>query len=149
MSSIEEALYAKLTATTAVTDLVSTRVAPGLALTEDQVQRLQLEESWPQIVYAKQDDSPWITTGGVLAMSRALIRIQCWDLTAAGAIDLKLIVKSTLDGLQEAITPSGGDPIYVRSMFCEDDPFLVEISSRNAQVRYYGAALLARTIYGT
>lgn len=146
-STIEEAIYAKLVATSAVTALVSTRITPGLALTDDQVQRLQMADSWPQIVYAKQDDTPWVYLAGVSKTSRALIRMQCWGDTYADAKSVRAVVRAALNGIQETITPTGGTAVYIRAMIVEDDPDLIEISPENAQRRYYGAALLARVIY--
>ena len=146
-STIEEALYAKLVATTAVTDLVSTRISPGLALTGDQLQRLQMSDSWPQIVYAKQDEEPWVHVGGVCQTVSGVLRIQCWGDTYADAKAVRGAVRTALQGFQGTITPSGGSAVYVRCIIVEDDADRVEVSPENAQRRYYGAALHARIIY--
>lgn len=107
----ETALYTKLAGTSAVTDLVGTRITPW--------ERRQ-DASLPAVTYFRVSGGPINTLGGPLATNSCRIQVDSWASSYSGVKALAVVVRAALSGWTEA-----GDP-EIGSCHLEDEGDILE-----------------------
>lgn len=95
MTTLEEALYTKLTGTTAITDLVSTRVYPI---------QLPQDPTIPAIVYQRVDTPRTHAYTGPTGLARPRFQFDCIGTSYSQAKTLGNTLRQTLDGLRDTIS---------------------------------------------
>lgn len=86
---MEAAIYAKLAATSAVTNLVSTRIYP---------MRLPQSGSLPAIVYQRISTNEIVTHDGASNLAEARLQVTAWATTYISAIAIATAIRNTLQG---------------------------------------------------
>jgi len=125
MSIIEEALVAKLKATTAVTDLVAARIFPVI---------MPLDPTFPGMTYAKVFPGRQYSQSGPSGLARGRFQFTCWGATYASAKNVANAVISTLDGLSDTLSGVRVDSITNAS---EIDGYDREAKSYYVAVDFY------------
>jgi hypothetical protein len=92
VTDIEQALYWKLANTTAITDIVSTKIYPV---------NVPYASAEPYIVYDKVSGAREEIMGGKSGIARPVFQITSWATTYAAAKELGELVRLALDGTTE------------------------------------------------
>lgn len=112
MATIENAIYARLTAVSAVTDLVSTRIYPIKKDTGSKV-------TWPFVTYSTIRREPVRAMGSDPGMSASLLTLDIWT-KDAGAFDAGVAIAQAITGaLQRWSGTAGG--IVVDQIFLDGE----------------------------
>jgi hypothetical protein len=112
MATIEDAIYARLQAVSAVTSLVSTRIYP---IKKDEGTKVV----WPFVTYATTYASPVVAMGDDPGMMSSEVRFHIWA-QGSGAFDSAIAIKQAIrTALQRWRGTAGG--ITVNARFLEGD----------------------------
>lgn len=128
---VTQALYALLTADTAVAALVAARVHPGF---------LPQGATLPAIAQTRISGQDVDTLAGSNGLAHARIQVSCWAATYAGAAALGDAVRLALHGYQGTVTV-GANSLVVQSIRLQDQGDQPEPSPGHEQDRRYGRRL--------
>jgi hypothetical protein len=107
--SIEAAIYTKLSGSTGLTDLTSTRIYP--------VTKGKATDTLPYVVFQKISDVHLYHMGGEVTIRRPVYQFSCWDSTPHGAEAVARQVAAAINQQQNAAWGS----VTVQACFIQNE----------------------------
>jgi hypothetical protein len=99
---IEDAIYTRLAAVSAVSSLVSTRIYPGL---------LPESPTYPAVVFRFLSEQTFPAMGADAGVTKRRLQVDCWATTATAAQQLGDAVTTALSRFQGTVSYTGGSTV--------------------------------------